>query len=1356
MESRSVTVTTDAFFTHLPKIKLTMNVSTLPVRQRGIALIIVLMMLVLLSGLVVAFLTTVGHERVAANASASGTTTSLIADSTLNFVLAQLRDATSQPGENVTWSSQPGAIRTFSGKLSNTKKNVTSSGGASGGYFHEYTPSSDDYVYKLYSADKMRPRTSEYNSADLPAEVKVIENWNPKKPEPDHVDLNQPSLSVRTDLNADGSVVEPRYPIIDPRAKYTSGEQANGTGNSGIVDGFDAKITTDPQLKFAKAGGGVGAAVPYLPMPVKWLYVLKDMTVGPASRATETNPIIGRTAFWTDDEASKLNINTASEGTFWDTPSQSTEQESGQVDDGSGPLQSTAQSLSLASSQPVRGEYQRYGGHPATTSLSPVLGWLWGITPNDSIMPNGNETYRAFKQAIYQILPFMPYGYGTTEGATKNTDQFFASTVPVLEIPTKHLYATVDELMFAAQRTTGGLNGRPMLNSWPNPTVTPSALEKVRFFLSANSRSPELNLFGRPRVTIWPVNNNYQQRTPFDELFAFTSTISKDASGNEANDVRYYLTREDAKSDKKDYEGSAQNKKMYKFLQDMTSSTKPIPGFGGTFEAKYAADRDQILTEIFDYMRTVNLVDTGYAARSANAFAPYTPRYYPAGTLDDYRRPARSLDWSGQVTPLKIGTSTSGMGRFLTVVEAALVFHRFENDKFQAVLVLEMATPMAGYPAIRETYFTKVKAVTPLKIGIGGAPVAEAAFCTKQLINICNISSHECTFGRGFMPTLGCSAPFLYYPEHPAATSGPDGMVNRNTDLTVAVKNFNSSGAESYSRGSTVQNYPYVSKVFTVSGNPSDFTFVGPELAVEIWSGEAPDDSRAAKIQTIRMKFPSNPLTLPFPGNRDTFQQRLSGTINSVDGAANSVISSNDVIRSIELTGGAHLPLEAKGDLRIAMCMTDVPSSFFEPRDGESGYNDTSRRQVHGLNNGHGDRMPGHSGDSTVAAGGTNNVKPPILPKGINGVRRSDGVPGDWDRGISKHMNGAMSNKVDEGNTRFRYSDSRGGRMPYYRGRAIEETGQSYFTPNRQLPSAVMLGSLPTGVKANKPWQTLLFRPDRESGSNGHPGAKTSVGPSDHLFLDLFQLPVIEPYAISEPFSTAGKVNMNYVIAPFGYAKGDSGNVGTMNKKRSYIRRDTAVRGVLKSTFMMAIPNSEPDAGHTESPLSTNQDKINRFPLDLDKTIEAMEARLNDQSVALASRPMTLFRSASEICEIDLFPNGLSVNGSWASFWEDNYGMTGDNMRERPYAHLFPRFTTKSNVFTVHMRCQAIKKAPGTSAGVFDPEKDQIVGEYRGASIVERFIDPNDPNLKGYDHSKDKVDDFYRYRVVATKRFAPR
>ena len=319
----------------------------------------------------------------------------------------------------------------------------------------------------------------------------------------------------------------------------------------------------------------------------------------------------------------------------------------------------------------------------------------------------------------------------------------------------------------------------------------------------------------------------------------------------------------------------------------------------------------------------------------------------------------------------------------------------------------------------------------------------------------------------------------------------------------------------------------------------------------------------------------------------------------------------------------------------------------------------------------------------------------------------------------------------------------------------VEETGQTFFTPNRQLSSAVMFGSLPTGVMANHPWQTLLFRPDRETAKT-HPGGKLN-GPTDHLILDLFHLPVVEPYAISEPFSTAGKVNMNYVIAPFGYAKGEAGNVGTMKKPRSYVRRDTALRGVLKSTFMMAVPATAPESGHSEDSINgPNTGATYRYPIDLDKTIEEMEARLNDQSVSLSSRPTTLFRSASEICDIDLYPKGPTVSGSWETFWETTNSQTGDNMRERPYAHIFPRLTTKSNVYTVHMRCQAIKKAPGGDPTKFDPVKDQVVGEYRGSAIIERFIDPNDPNLATYNETTDKVDAYYRYRIVATKQFSPR
>ena len=44
-----------------------------------------------------------------------------------------------------------------------------------------------------------------------------------------------------------------------------------------------------------------------------------------------------------------------------------------------------------------------------------------------------------------------------------------------------------------------------------------------------------------------------------------------------------------------------------------------------------------------------------------------------------------------------------------------------------------------------------------------------------------------------------------------------------------------------------------------------------------------------------------------------------------------------------------------------------------------------------------------------------------------------------------------------------------------------------------------MFGSLPTGVKANKPWQTLLFRPAKSyfPGGTTHPGSASGGMPAD-------------------------------------------------------------------------------------------------------------------------------------------------------------------------------------------------------------------------------------------------------------------
>src|SRR5690349_8277591 len=101
------------------------------VPQQGIALVIVLAMLVLLSGLLVAFLTTATAERNSTAANAASVSARQIADNTVNLVINQVREATNagdangtggtKTWEDATWASQPGAIRVLSGQLGGGK-----------------------------------------------------------------------------------------------------------------------------------------------------------------------------------------------------------------------------------------------------------------------------------------------------------------------------------------------------------------------------------------------------------------------------------------------------------------------------------------------------------------------------------------------------------------------------------------------------------------------------------------------------------------------------------------------------------------------------------------------------------------------------------------------------------------------------------------------------------------------------------------------------------------------------------------------------------------------------------------------------------------------------------------------------------------------------------------------------------------------------------------------------------------------------------------------------------------------------------------------------------------------------------
>lgn len=115
-------------------------------------------------------------------------------------------------------------------------------------------------------------------------------------------------------------------------------------------------------------------------------------------------------------------------------------------------------------------------------------------------------------------------------------------------------------------------------------------------------------------------------------------------------------------------------------------------------------------------------------------------------------------------------------------------------------------------------------------------------------------------------------------------------------------------------------------------------------------------------------------------------------------------------------------------------------------------------------------------------------------------------------------------------------------------------------------------------------------------------------------------------------------------------------------------------------------------------------------------------------------------------------------NGSTDPLAVDAFEATGDNTREAPYAQLYPRLCTRSNVYRVHYRVQLLKKSRSTNPAEWDETKDQVVAEYRGSSVVERYLDPHDqavPDMAGTINTADALDDYFRYRVVDKQPFAP-
>ena len=1356
--------------------------------QAGAALILVLACLIIVSALTVGFLMSMRTKEVLSKSGADTTNVKMLSETAVNIAISQVRDATKYAGLNsMAWASQPGLIRLYN-----------NSGNANG-------------YYKLYSAGNMVVTTAATKFDPFSTENTIPSGWENNSAL--YTDLNAPVASIVPGSATPVNV----FPILNLAV-------ANATVTA--QNGFSINAATAPTTSNSTL----------VPMPVQWLYVLKDGslytpttssgTKAVISQATSTNPIVGRIAFWADDETCKVNINTASDGTFWSTPRFNTTGE-----------------RQLAMYQPAKGEYQSYPGHPATVSLRKVFP---GLSSAD----------------VFSLIPRISAG-GSNGGSQG------VLTAQKIATDTDRLYATVDEMLMG--------NSTASANRTTNSNITANMTIAGRFFLTANSRAPELNLYGLPRIVTWPIsgNNTTNYRTVEDRGLAFCGTL-----GNSTSSTAFYFTRQNnfdsANATTTSDIALPRNVALLNYLDTLTGTT--IPGFGGTIRAKYGQpETRQILTEIYDYIRCTNLLDVHTPGTSITldpvsgnengGYYPYcfgisTNSGYPKGVWDHLSgfglgqaAPSVYANWPG-------GPTTKGFGgRFplITGVHVHLVAlgqGQSGNGTLGGNASISYCPPIPVYgngtaqnnaPPLAEATWstgfnqrgnrtwtdpyddtnpgnatlTKITAdlahgnitynpATPNPYNYIGnnippdnttavqAYVYVSMLCPGEGIE--NWSAGQWVGIQG-LDKLQLAGQNLNLPASANATfmtnfMGGGGVAGARINVfsvrCLCIGNTNikalAQDADTLPGFDSIHfKFPFYSDMVAIpsAGTPANptgttvLTANGNSITVNLYAEQPyPSTSKVpgALVTTATILFPdatfptpripgvngnqTNAMAATIPNTGNQASRRLVGTVQSGN-ATNTPMDrwcqnttffndNADVFRSITLTDG---------DVRqlIGPAPTPLQTPFYSKTPlytSAATFSDFAWNSCNFLPTG-----------MLIANAAYSFWIWPYVSNGINGVCTSNGTtPGDWDNGTAQVPDGPFINMPDSGSVNP--SNTGTGNIAYYdNSNQTAAQNSNLFSPNRIMPGPGMFGSLPTGVIRRLPWQTLLFRP----GPQGHPGLKdmpAAGAPPDHLFLDLFWMPIVSPYAISEPFSTAGKINMNYQIIPFTYITRSTALQAAMACEQvAMISKANAgsYKGANSVSTWLTDP-PVPTLKDPSLPLSADNPQAARYPLNLSESNGTL--RQFREKFYTAGE---IFKSASEICDIYLVPTGQAWTtdaGAKTAWYSDSFAMVGDNTRERPYAHLYNKLTTKSNTYTVYYRAEVLKMSRDrelADATTFDTAPGgggKIMAAQRGSALFERYLDPTDSsyNAAGNDPAAvgaASLEAKYRARIINSTVFAP-
>jgi len=1052
-------------------------------------------------------------------------------------------------------------------------------------------------------------------------------------------------------------------------------------------------------------------------MKIGWISLLAN----PALAASQSNPVIGRIAYWVDDETCKVNINTA---------------------DGSkkGPVDTA--------------NYSSYGfGTPSEVSLAalPGMGTLNPLTNAAAIAA---------------------YAAGTG----------FDSATEVARV-----------------NTTNGYN----VSSDFNPQ---QFYQTNTFNITYTSKTPEINMFGEPRIYLFSGGGNNYMMGPYayygtNTAYNFAANVSKPVnfiypiSGSSATTAQLPTnTPPSAPSP----QPSAAHRPQYlpqsispDFNNQWAGSSQNW-AFTGTPTALYSGTYP-IASRIAAYLNGTNSADQAitwpqFAGSTVSGFAgKYTPRQLDNMAfqiVDMVGRATIASQIAGYSPPYLIGTGRGildtadvnfGIGRTPKLTEV------YVNVSSGTGSINSVSVPYLTMTIVTEFYLPKYYSGEPIQspydnaiIGGVSTPSFESSWeigslnpGDKNMLNVLDVPGLESDAGGtyiiiGGIPSSGGSALGGYTAASATSTNFPFWMNNLlqvydQTGTTPAGIDFFGNPA-----GTGASPIPDPDQINAALYHPYRLIGSGPNTGK--YAGNGPGISSGAYEPVAYMSALSANTSTWYPGtyhalvnvNRAVTYYGAPGVtafkiqggisawvhpemggvfkficapMDSITGpnAAGVPATTNNPVNpspaQFGVTGQNITPTTATPTARATALAAVVPISLDVPVGSSAtialGVSDPL------VNEFPGDWITEYKNDANGTTGSTSSITLPTSFSSSAPIVYAAGGAAAIDPTFPK--SGSQTAPVNassyNGGDNIGYLPANGG-DPL----SVWMPRQDIRIPKQAIfPSVGALGYIHTGVvpdtagtltstTAGTPWRTVSFAPANSAVGSGSVGAgqKTANGIyPDWAMLDLFTVPFLPqpastnaatqspPRYLTFGGATEGRININNPAVPYPFSQTFSGVTQTPPQRIA----------PLEALFYGIQPSTSYDAN--SNPIRTT----------IDSTTAATLASAV-QTYLAANGP---FMIPGQLAEVP----GISAYTYQASYMDSQGASHTVSTRNDLMREVVGAATTQSNTYSVWVVAQTIKKKPGnTNYGVYEAG-DTVAGEVRRRYLIERFIQTGKDGVPG-------------------------